>query len=131
MSRVLIVEDEVSLRELYADFLRDSGYVVDVASDGESALDKINRGEWDVLLLDIMLPKLDGMEVLKSITTDSLLNSKPILIMSNLEDPAIIRRCLEAGAKEFLAKAELTPPDIIAAIERTLGNDQNKAPDNF
>ncbi|MFA6981414.1 MAG: response regulator [Patescibacteria group bacterium] len=122
MNKVLLVEDELSLRELYADFLKDVGYSVDVAADGETAIGKINQGDWDILLLDIMLPRLDGIEILKSINANSILNQKPVLIMSNLEDPSIIQKCLDNGAKEFLAKAELTPPDIIKAIERYVKN---------
>ena len=128
MTRVLIVEDELSLRELYSDFLRDSGFSVDEAVDGETATSKINQGDWDILLLDIMLPRLDGMEILHKIKTDKSLNSKPVLIMSNLEDPSIVQKCLDSGAKEFLAKAELTPPDIIKAIERYIPN-ESETPD--
>jgi DNA-binding response OmpR family regulator len=123
MTKILLVEDEFSLRELYTDFLRDAGYVVDEAGDGETAESKIQAGAWDILLLDIMLPKLDGMEILGKIKADKSLNWKPVLVMSNLEDPAIIKKCIGSGAKEFLAKAELTPPDIIKAVERYVPNE--------
>ena len=118
MIKILLVEDELSLRELYAEFLRDAGYSVDEAGDGETAVFKINQGDWDLLLLDIMLPKLDGMEILKVIRSNQSLNFKPVLVMSNLEDSSVINKCMSYGAKEFLLKADINPPEIIKAIER-------------
>ena len=91
MTKVLIIEDEISLQDLYADFLREAGFNVSTASDGDKAVELINSLDWDILLLDIMLPKLDGTEILKRVKTDPKLKLKPVVVLSNLESDLIVK----------------------------------------
>jgi len=122
MSKILLVEDEASLRELYAEVLAEASHEVIQAADGQDALPKIKEGSWDILLLDIMLPKIDGIQVLKNIKDDPVLALKPVLVMSNLQDDAITHNCMELGAREFLVKSNISPPDIVTAITKYLPN---------
>ncbi len=115
---ILLVEDETSIRDLYAEFLASAGYQVDQAADGETALAKINEGVWDLLLLDIMLPRLDGLKVLTGIKENPSLAAKPIIIISNLEDQKVIDACLGAGAKEFLLKSNIVPGDLLTVVAK-------------
>jgi DNA-binding response OmpR family regulator len=116
MSKVLLIEDELSLRELYCEVLTDAGYVVESIGDGAQALEQIRCGEWDVLLLDIMLPKLDGLEVLKQVSADDKLSKKPIIVLSNLDNETVVKQCLDLGARKFLIKADITPQDILSVV---------------
>lgn len=120
MNKVLLIEDEISLQDLYADFLRDAGLSVFTAGDGDSALDSINNSEWDILLLDIMLPKLDGTEVLKYIKNNAGLSDKPIIVLSNLESDQIVKECMDLGAREFLVKSDITPQTILDVVNKYL-----------
>ncbi len=120
MTKVLIIEDEISLQDLYADFLREAGFNVSTASDGDKAVELINSLDWDILLLDIMLPKLDGTEILKRVKTDLKLKSKPVVVLSNLESDLIVKECLDLGARDFLIKSDITPQTILDVVNKYL-----------
>jgi two-component system sensor histidine kinase and response regulator WspE len=120
MKKVLIVEDETSLREVYVEIISDAGYDVLQAADGERAWEIIKEGQWDLLLLDIMLPKLDGMEVLKHVSDDANLKSKPVVVLSNLDNDSIVKQCLSQGASGYLIKANITPQDVLNTVNKHL-----------
>ncbi len=120
MTKVLIIEDEISLQDLYADFLREAGFNVSTASDGDKAVELINSLDWDILLLDIMLPKLDGTEILKRVKTDPKLKLKPVVVLSNLESDLIVKECLDLGARDFLIKSDITPQTILDTVNKYL-----------
>ena len=112
--KILIVEDEIDLRVLYAEVLRDAGYVVEEAPDGEIGLHKILNFAWDMLLLDIMLPGKDGLRILKEMG----INSKrgPIIMLTNLNSEHIIQEAFKMGADGYLIKSEITPDKIINEV---------------
>jgi len=116
--KVLIIEDEKSIRTMYAEILTDEGFEVLEEGDGMSGLNRALDGDWDVLLLDIMLPRLDGVELLKKLKNNPGTSSKPIIILSNLADPSIKKNCINLGAKEFLIKSDIVPSDVIIAIKK-------------
>lgn len=117
---VLLVEDEVSLREVYTEVLSDSGFVVKGTGDGQEAMSMINAGDWDLLLLDIMLPRMDGIQVLKTINSDPSLKTKPVVIISNLQDNDIINTCKDLGARDFVVKSAINPSDLVNVVVRYL-----------
>lgn len=122
-NKILLVEDELSLRELYEEILKDGGYAVDHASDGEEAIQKIYKGDWDLLLLDIMLPKLDGLEILKRIKTTDGISTKPVIVFSNLDSKDIVQQCLDLGASNYLVKSNVDPAHYLEEIGKYLSNE--------
>jgi len=118
MKKILLIEDETNIRSLYAEVLREGGYEVVEISEGMHGLEVAKKDSWDLLLLDIMLPSLDGVEILRRIKADANLSSRPIIIVSNLESEDIKTTCAELGAKEFLVKANIMPKDILLAVKR-------------
>ncbi|MCX6783584.1 MAG: response regulator [candidate division WWE3 bacterium] len=118
---VLLVEDEGDIREVYAEILRDGGYTVVEAVDGEEALLKSSLVNWDIMLLDIMLPKVDGLEVLKRIRSDAKDSHKPVILLTNLGRESIIKEGFELGANGYLIKSELTPDQVVAEVKGFLG----------
>lgn len=118
--KILIIEDEISLREVYTDMLRDADYTVDEAGDGEGALALVEAGDWDLLFLDIMLPKLDGTELLKKIKANELLKDKPVVIISNLESDEIVKNCMNQGAVEYLVKSNINPSTLVGVANKYL-----------
>lgn len=115
--RVLVVEDEVRLREALVQLLKKQNYTVDGAGDGESGLDDALSGIYDVIILDIMLPKLDGISVLRSIRAAGL--NVPVLMLTakgEISDKVV---GLDAGADDYLAKPFNT--DELLARVRALG----------
>ena len=113
---ILIIEDEEDIRSVYAEILKDAGYVVSEAADGVNGLAMAQQGSWDILLLDIMLPGEDGMQLLREIKKNDALKQKPIILLTNLENDTIITQCFELGASGYLIKSEITPDKIVAEV---------------
>jgi two-component system, chemotaxis family, chemotaxis protein CheY len=121
MKKVLVIEDEEFLRKLIATKLVNSNYEVIEAVDGEDGLKKIKETKPDIVLLDLILPGMDGFTFLEKIKDDPETKEIPVIILSNLGQKEEIERGLKLGAKDFLVKANLTPKDIIEKIKNIIG----------
>ena len=117
-ARVLIVEDDGALAQMYRVRLEKDGHVVTLAPDGESGLELLGSQAFDIVLLDIGLPRADGLEVLESVRADLALSKLPVVILSNYNEPRMIERGLKLGAIEYLVKAHVTPGQLAAGIPR-------------
>ena len=111
--KLLIVEDEQDIRELYAEILRDEGYEVTEAWDGEVGLKTALSGRFDIILLDVMLPKVDGLRILKEIKKKPELSKIPIVLLTNLGADAVIKEAFTLGAEAYVIKSEYTPDQVI------------------
>jgi two-component system response regulator ResD len=120
MKKVLLVEDEKEIRDLYALYLTDTGYTVSTAEDGNIALKKAFVEEWDIMLLDIMLPGQDGVQVLKAIKANEKVKDRPIIALTNLNVESVINEMFDLGADGFLVKSEITPDKIVNEVETVL-----------
>lgn len=120
MKKILLVEDEKEIRELYALYLKDMGYTVISAEDGNVALQKALAEDWDLMLLDIMLPGQDGIQVLKMIKANERLRDKPVIALTNLNVESVINEIFDLGADGFLVKSEITPDKIVSEVETVL-----------
>lgn len=119
--KILIIEDDQDVRELYAEVLRDEGFAVDEATDGQSGLAKVLENSYDLLLLDIMLPKFDGLEVLKTIKKKAEVSGIPVILLTNLGRESIIKEGFSLGADGYLIKSEHTPEEIVDEVKKFLG----------
>jgi len=115
--KVIIVEDEHDIRELYRDLLTDQGFDVLEASDGVTGLRLAKESTWDLMLLDIMLPQVDGLRVLEEIRQKF---NKPILIISNLNNDDIISKSMDLGSNGYVIKSELNPAQFITEVKKYL-----------
>mgnify|MGYP001571609351 CR=1 FL=1 len=120
MKKILLVEDEKEIRELYALYLTDMGYTVISAEDGNVALQKALAEDWDLMLLDIMLPGQDGIQVLKMIKANERLRDRPVIALTNLNVESVINEIFDLGADGFLVKSEITPDKIVNEVETVL-----------
>lgn len=118
--RLLIIEDDQDLRELYVEVLRDEGFEVAEAADGQVGLEKAKAGDYDLLLLDIMLPKVDGLQILKSIKESSDLSKIPVVMLTNLGRESIIKEGFTLGADGYIIKSEYTPDQVVAEVRKFL-----------
>lgn len=120
--KILIVEDEAFLRDLYVDTLTPEGYQIETAVDGDEALDKIKRGGWDLILLDIILPKKSAFEVLDTLNLDSQFkqSAPPIIFLTNLDSDGDIKKALSLGGSGYLIKSQITPGDLIHEVKMYL-----------
>jgi len=119
--KIFIVEDDQFLREFYQELLQEEGYLVDAAQDGETALSKILNNEYDLILLDIMLPKKDGVQILRDLKTHPPKTpTVKIVVLTNLGQDAVIKECFNLGAEGFLIKSALNPDQVLQEIKNFL-----------
>ncbi len=118
--RILIVEDDKFLRELISQKLISEGYDIIEAVDGEKGIKSIKEEKPDLVLLDLILPGIDGFEVLAKMKEDPIVAQIPVIILSNLGQKDDIERGLKMGANDYLIKAHFTPGEIIEKIKTTL-----------
>lgn len=122
MKRIVIVDDQPIMGNIYRAKFVSEGFQVEVALDGAQAIEIIPRSKPDVVLLDLMLPKIDGLEVLKRIRANSELKALPIIVFSGSARPALVEDALAAGATLVLSKNNTGPKQVIEMVQRTLAN---------
>lgn len=120
--KVLIVEDEEALRNVYTEYLRSEGFDVVEATNGEEAFEKIEQFDFDIMLLDIMLPKVDGLEVLKKVKSNIKLKDKKVLLLTALGRDSVIKEGFELGADGYLIKDQEDPETVKKNILKVLGS---------
>ena len=118
--KILIVEDDKFLRDLISQKLTKEGYEVDEAIDGEEGVKMIKEVKPDLVLLDLILPGIDGFEVLVKMKENSSISSTPVIILSNLGQKEDVEKGLKLGAVDYLIKAHFTPGEIIDKIRAVL-----------
>ncbi len=118
--KVLVVEDDKFLRELILQKLAKEGYETSEAIDGEEGIKKIKEEKPHLILLDLILPGIDGFEVLSRMRDDSAVSSIPVIILSNLGQKEDVEKGLKLGAADYLIKAHFTPGEIIEKIKNIL-----------
>lgn len=119
--RILIVEDDQFLREFYEELLAAQGFEVDSAADGAVAEEKITVGGYDLVLLDIMLPKKDGLQILRDIKANPpKVNNGPVVVLTNLGQDAMIKNCFDLGAAGYMIKSALDPNQVLNEINNYL-----------
>jgi DNA-binding response OmpR family regulator len=114
---VLLVEDDPSVLEMYRLKLELDGYRVNTALDGEDGLKKATEQAPDIVFLDIRLPKMDGLEVLRKLRAQEKTRDIPVIILSNYDEEDLVARGLRLGAHEYLIKARTTPSSLSEGIE--------------
>lgn len=117
---VLVVEDTELLRRIYTDKLTQDGYEVFQAGDGLEALNALRTQTVDLILLDLIMPRMSGLEALEAIKADPRTREIPVLILSNLGQESDVERGLEMGAVDYLIKNEAKPADVSDKIAMLL-----------
>ncbi len=126
MAKILIVEDDQFLREFYQELLAGEGYTVDAAEDGQVGSEKAKLGGYDLILLDIMLPKEDGLGVLRDLkVAPPGQKNGPIVVLTNLGQDSIIKQAFALGAAGYLIKSAMNPDEVLTEVKSYLqkGND--------
>jgi len=118
--KILIVEDDTLLSELLAKKFLEEKTIVEHAGDGEAAISMINAKKYDLILLDLLLPKVDGYAVLKNLNESSVSKGTPVIVFSNLGQKADVEKGLALGVKKFLVKAILSLDEVMEAVQEVL-----------
>ena len=117
---ILLVEDDEFLAELYATKLTLEGFLVHVAGDGRKGLKLAHEQHPDLVLLDIILPKLDGFEVLRELKANPQTKPVPVILLTNLSQRSEVQKGLDLGAVDYLIKAHFMPSEVVAKIKAVL-----------
>ena len=120
MKSILLVDDDLTLREMYAERLKAEGFVVEMAQDGEEALAKVKDLNPCVILLDIMMPKINGLDVLKKLKEDDTTKAIPVLVLTALIQDKDRMESVTRGADGYIVKSETMPGEVIQKIKDVL-----------
>lgn len=120
-TKILVVEDETFLVKIYSVKLKKEGYDVTLATDGEEAIKMAAETKPDLILLDLILPKLNGFEALEEIRKNASLKKTPVIVLSNLGQEEDIKRAESLGATDYLVKANFSIQDVVSKIKTVLG----------
>ena len=121
MKKILIIEDEEILLSLLQKKLIEEGYDVSIAVNGEQGLEIMRKIIPDLVLLDIVMPKKDGFEVMEEMHNDEALKNIPIVIISNSGQEVELDRAKELGAKDWLVKTEFDPMEVVEKVKKQIG----------
>lgn len=119
--KILLVEDEDFVRDLYTRQLTKAGFEVKTAVDGTSGLNALKSETFDLLLLDIMLPGMNGLQLLREFRTQNPKSPMITILLTNLGQEAVIKEGFELGAQAYLIKASYTPDQVVTEVKNALG----------
>jgi len=119
-NKILVIEDDKFLRELISQKLLKEGYDIVDAIDGEKGIEYAKKEKPDLILLDLILPGIDGFETLAKIKADPKISKIPVIILSNLGQETDIQKGLEMGEVDYLIKAHFTPTEIVEKIRQVI-----------
>lgn len=123
-AKVLVVEDEEILLTALKEELENGGYEVAGAVDGQDGLDKVKAFNPDLILLDLVMPKMDGMEMLRKLKENTETRNMPVMILTNLSDYERISEALSLGAMDYLVKANYKLEDLLEKVKTVLARGQ-------
>ena len=122
MKNILVVEDDSSLSSALSKKLVVEGYNVEVAKNGLEGLEQLKVDHFDLILLDVMMPEMDGITMLKKVRSSGKNKDIPVILISNVDDPDIIIKTLSLGSFDYLVKSDWTIKDIVAKVRGRIGN---------
>ena len=122
MAKILIIEDDDVLGRFYKKVLSAKGHSVEIAADGGEGLAKIKSQKPALILLDIMMPNVNGLEVLKAVKTDPQTEDIPVIVLTNLAGEADAQFALQKGADKYLVKSRVDAEKVIAEVSQSLAS---------
>ncbi|OGH19990.1 MAG: hypothetical protein A3D74_03790 [Candidatus Levybacteria bacterium RIFCSPHIGHO2_02_FULL_37_13] len=119
--KILLIEDNPYIIELYTEVLQNAGFEVDNAEDGVSGVEKVKKGGYDLVLLDMVMPKAGGLDVIKAISQNPPKEKNgPIILLTNLTKDAMVQQALNKGASSYIVKTDITPGQLIDNVKKFL-----------
>lgn len=120
MKKILVIEDDLVVGSVYKRFLESEGFIAEVARDGITGLERVASFQPDAVMLDMMLPKMSGADVLKRIRVQAQYHDVPVIVLTNAAIPAFVDQALQAGANHVMDKAKASPSNIVALLQTLL-----------
>jgi len=121
MKKILFIEDEEALQKTLGEVLKQEGFEVVSAFDGEAGLNLVKSAKPDLILLDLIMPKMTGFEVLTKLKADEETKNIPVIVLTNLESIGDVGKAIEAGATTYLVKAQYSLDEVLEKVKKALG----------
>lgn len=119
--KILIVDDDSMISDMYLMKFVEDGFDATTASDGKTALEKIESEKPDAVLLDIVMPQMDGFDVLKELGKKGLLQNTKVILLSNVGQKEDVEKGLSFGASDYIIKANFTPSEVLEKVKKIIG----------
>ena len=120
MAKILIIEDDPLMLRLYQKAFTFENYEVDTAANGQEGLDKVKEGKPTLILLDIMMPKMHGLEVLERLKADEATKKIPVVVLTNLAGQEDAETAMTKGAVKYIIKSEYQPKEVVDMVKQVL-----------
>jgi CheY-like chemotaxis protein len=124
MQKILIIEDEPEVLQLYSDILKEAKFEVITAKNGAEGLGAILSSKPDLILLDMQMPVMDGIDMLKNLKIDDAVKNIPVIVLTNYSDTKKIAEAMESGARGYLIKVNLKNGDLVKSVKTTLSKSE-------
>ncbi|MDP3779473.1 MAG: response regulator transcription factor [bacterium] len=118
--KILVVDDDPFILDMYVLKFKEQGFQIDTATDGKMALEKIDSGSPNIVLLDVVMPKMDGFDVIKKIQERGEPRTFKILFLTNFGQKEDVDRGMQLGADGYIIKAHFTPSEVVAKVKELL-----------
>lgn len=118
--KILVIEDDTFLADIYATKLKFDGFDAEIANTGEKGVELAKKLRPNIILLDVILPKLDGFGVLEQLKADEITKNIPVIMLTNLNSPEDVEKGLELGAVDYMVKAHFVPAEIVSKVKNIL-----------
>ena len=128
MAKVLLVDDDTVLLKLYSTRLKADNHTVEIATNGEEGIEMLSQFRPDVIVLDLLMPKLNGFSFIETIRKNPELQNIPVIIFSSVANQDQINRLKEFGIKTILNKIDITPTQLVSVIQKHLSPSPNASP---
>ncbi len=119
-NKILIIEDDTFISDMYRMKLESEGFNVRIAEDGKKGLEEVNREKPDLVLLDVVMPRMDGFGVLQTIKEDPEVQDVKVVLLTNLGQKESVEKGLELGALDYIIKAHFTPAEVVEKVKEIL-----------
>jgi CheY-like chemotaxis protein len=130
MAKILLIEDDPLIFRLYQRLFSLEGFQIEIAENGQAGLDKLNSFTPDIILLDIMMPTMNGIEMMSRLKDDEITKNIPVVVLTNLSDMRVTNMALAKGAVLYIIKSQTEPADVIATVKSVLEKQNNQQPDS-
>ena len=121
MATILIVEDDPLVQKFYTILFKEEHYTIHLAADGVEGVAKAKEITPDIVLMDIMMPRKNGIDALKDIKADPKLTHIPVVMLTNFGEQEFVKQSTEAGASAFIIKADVSPRQLISEVRKYVG----------
>jgi DNA-binding response OmpR family regulator len=122
MAKILLIDDDEALLTIFGTALQKDGFQTETATDGASGIEKAKNGNYDLVLVDQILPDMRGNDIIKTLKMEEKMKTTPLLILSNFGQNELIQEAMTLGAVDYILKYQIEPADLVAKVKELLGN---------